>query len=362
MNSAKQGLKIQPQDIRKILVVNLGGIGDVLLSTPAVMALKSHFRQASLYLLVVGRVTPLVKTLAYVDKVFIFEPGNPLLYGLGNLKNILSLRKEKIDLAINMRTLVSDSSAVKLKFLLNVINPKIKAGRNTTGRGGFFDIAIPEEEIGEKFEMDYDIEMAEALGAKVTGRAIDFEIDPPSIQKVDTILANSVISDGEILIGIHPGGKPAHRWPEQNFSEVMIRLNRQINCSFVMTGSKDEYALAERIMRKSSVRALNLAGKLNIAELGGVLKRCNLYISNDTAAMHIAAIVHTPLVALFGPGYVSRYNPKKIFEQAIVLYQKADCSPCNKFACKALKCLKAISPQQVLEASLGLLGDRYSVL
>lgn len=360
MDSAKQGLKIQPQDIRKILVVNLGGIGDVLLSTPALRALKSHFRQASLYLLVVGRVTPLVKTFPYVDNVFIFELGNPLLYGLGNLKNILVLRKEKIDLAINMRTLVSNSSAAKIKFLLKFINPKIKAGRNTAGRGEFFDIAIPEEEIGEKFEMEYDIEMAEALGAKVIGRAIDFEIEPSSTQKVNTLIVKSGDSDNEILIGIHPGGKPAHRWPEENFSEVMIRLNRQINCSFVMTGSKDEYALVERIIRKSKVKALNLAGKLNIAELGEVLKRCNLYISNDTAAMHIAAIVRTPLVALFGPGYVSRYNPQKIFEQVIVLYQKADCSPCNKFACKALKCLKAINPQQVLEASLSLLGDRYS--
>ena len=327
----------------------------MLISTPAVKALKSHFTNALLYFLVVGRVQESVKALPYIDNVFIFELSNPLLYGSGNFKNLLKLRKEKIDLAINMRTLVSKSSAGKIKFLLSVINPKIKAGRDTAGRGKFFDITISEEEVGDSYEMDYDIEMVQVLGAQVVDKTIDFKIDAESIEKVKGLLGSNGISESEILIGIHPGGKPSHRWQEQNFSEVMRQLYRQLNCRFVITGSTDEYALVERIIRKSNVKALNLAGKLNIPELGALLKRCELCISNDTASMHIAAIVHTPLVALFGPGYVRRYNPQKIFDRAIVLYKKADCAPCNKFSCKSMKCLKDISVDEVFQAAVRLL-------
>ncbi len=348
-------MKVESENIKRILVINLGGIGDVLISTPALRALKEHFSGCQLYLLVVGRVAGIVRDLPYVDKVFVFEVERPWLNLFANLKNILELRKLRIDLGINMRTLVSWSSARKVKFILGLISPRIKAGRDTSGRGDFFDIKIPEEDIGDKYEMEYDLEIVRALGAKADNRQIDFVIDPESLKSADKLLRDNGIKESDILIGIHPGGKPSHRWPLGNFVEVMKTIQQKTGGKFFVTGSLEETKLAESLLRESGINGLNLSGKLTIRELAAVLKRCNLYITNDTGSMHIAAILRRPLVAVFGPGYINRYDPRHIDPNAAVLYKKIYCAPCNKEQCLPLACLRAISVEEVVKESVPLL-------
>lgn len=333
----------------KILIINLGGIGDLLLSTPALRALKSWFQRSEICLLVVPRVHQLASELPYVDEAFAFHTA--AIKSPHNLRTLLVLRRKKFDLAINMRTLVTERSAKKFKVLLEVIKPKTKVGRDTEGRGCFFDIRIPESDIGEKYEMEYDIDTIKALGVKVIDKSIDFHIDDKNMQKVNEILRKERVGEGDILIGIHPGGQPSRRWPLEKFSKVMEEINEQISSKFAITGGKDEVHLVHELIEMTNVNAINLVRKLDIKELGALIKRCNLYISNDTGSMHIAAILKTPLVAIFGPGDITRYDPGNISDQVAVLYKKVDCSPCNKVRCSNLKCLKTISPREVVEAT-----------
>jgi ADP-heptose:LPS heptosyltransferase len=346
-------------NIKKILVINLGGIGDLLISTPALRAIKERFPGSCLYVLVAGRVKEAVADLGYIDDVFIIEPDRPWRKFFVNAGNLLKLRAAKIDLAINMRTMVSDSGAVKIQWIMNVINPGIKVGRDTAGRGGFFDINIPEQDIGEKYEMDYDIETAQALGAEVADRKIDLVVGPENQKRADDILKDHGIDRSDTVIGVHPGGKPSHRWPPDNFALVIKNLAQEFPLSrFVITGSPDEAALAERIIDKSGVKAANLAGRLTIRELAAVLTRCRLYIVNDTGSMHIGAIMHVPMVAIFGPGYLKRYDPRNISPEAVVLYRKEACSPCNKSACESMKCLVSIPAEEVTGAAKDVLNRK----
>jgi heptosyltransferase-2 len=350
--------KLQPSEVKKILVVNFGGIGDILLSTPALRALKKGYPEAKLYLLVTRRVRVVVKELVYIDRVFCLEVTHPWRYGWYNLLALLRLRKECIDLAVNMRTLVSQGSVLKMRMVLALIRPKIKAGRDTAGRGAFFDVTVPEEEIGSKYEMDYDIALAEALGGRTEDRKIDFKVDGESRQALKVLLAQAGIKDSDVLVGIHPGGRPSRRWPAQNFALVMQEIQRKTNCVFVLTGARDEGKLAEEIIRLSKVAAINLSGKLDLGLLGVFLERCNLYISNDTGPMHIAAILQAPLVAILGPGCFSRYNPATLSPDAVVLYKPSVCSPCNKFRCRSLVCLRNITVEEVAAAGFKLLKPK----
>lgn len=337
----------------KILIINLGGIGDVLLSTPAVRNLKSSYHQAKISLMVVPRVYGAVSDLPYVEQVIILDSCAKSFFK--NLRALFLLRRKEFDLAINMRTVVSRKSGKKIKILLDIINPKIKVGRDTEGRGYFFDITIPEPDTGKKYEMEYDIEMVKALGVDVVDRGIDFHIDDGNIRRVDEILRNEGVCEGDILIGIHPGGKPAHRWALRNFSKVIGEIHKKIPCKFVVTGAKDEVHLVRKLIEITNTNAINFAGELNIKELGALIRRCDLYISNDTGSMHIAAILKTPLVAIFGPGDITRYDPRNISDEAVVLYKKVDCAPCERSKCESMKCLKAISPGEVVESTLKLL-------
>lgn len=339
----------------KILIVNLGGIGDVLLSTPALRALKNNFPQAQISILVVPRVYEIVKGLSYIDNIFIFYKGYSPISLFKNFFTLLALRKRHFDLLLNMRTIVSEKSARKIKFLINIIHPKLKVGRDTDGRGNFFDLKIPETYKGQKYEMAYDIETVEALSAEVADRSIDFKVDNASIEKIEKILEKEGIYRDDLLIGIHPGGRNSRRWPLENFSQVIAEIYKKISCKFVITGGKDEVSLVAKLVKMTNPKVINLANQLNIRELGALIKRCNLYISNDTGPMHIAAILEAPLIAIFGAGDVIRYDPRNIFGKAEIFHKKVECATCEKNKCKSLQCLIKISSEEVIKTALHFL-------
>lgn len=345
--------------MKHILIINLGGIGDLLLSTPALRALRKAHPEAEISVLATAGVYEIVKSLSYIDKVFTFnlEYGKifPFSKSLRNLKILSILRKKQFDVAINMRTLVSDRGARKVKILLAIIRPGMKVGRDTEGRGYFFDIKIPETIVGTKHEMEYHIDTVKALGAEVIDRTIDFEIDEESIENVNKILEEDISKD-VILIGFHPGGRPSRRWPIENFVKVAEDVHKRISCKLVATGGESEISLIKELVRASHAEIINLAGMLSIKELGALIKRCNLFVSNDTGPMHISAILGTPLVAIFGPGDIAHYDPRNISDKAVVLYEKVDCAPCAKIKCQTIKCLKKIHPEEVIEATLGLVS------
>ncbi|MDD2689993.1 MAG: glycosyltransferase family 9 protein [Candidatus Omnitrophica bacterium] len=353
---------MQPKYFKNILVINLGGIGDLLLSTPALCALKNNYSQARITLLVIPRAAELARELSYVDQTYIFKPCFGLDALWGDLKTLLVLRKKEFDLAINMRTLVSKISALKINILLGIINPEVKAGRDTEGRGRFFDIKIPETDKGDKYEMEYDIDTVRALGAQEFNRNLAFNIDKSDEEKISSILKRESINESDILIGVNPGGTPSRRWPVENFSNAIAHISKETRCKFILTGTGNESSLAKRIIEllNNDTNIIDVTGQLSIKELGALIKRCNCFISNDTGPMHIAAILKTPLVAIFGPGYLSRFDPRNISERVVLLYKETECAPCNKKTCWSMKCLKAISPDETVKAVLGLL-KRYSL-
>jgi len=343
----------------RILLINLGGIGDILLSLPAIGAICNHFSGAKITVLVPKRAGSILKFLPYVNEIATLSVNKRdgfMISGiLSNITTLLSLRKKHFDLAVNMRTLVSRKSALKIKLLMNIISPSIKAGRDTSGLGNFFDLKIPETLLGDKSEAEYDMDLAVALGAKRSESGPSFKASVDSYKAANNLLSREGVSESDILIGIHPGGIPSRRWPIKNFISVIAKLSREVSATFVITGDASDKRLADKIMAKIPAKAVNFSGKTDFLELTALIKRCVLYISNDTGPMHIAALLKVPLIALFGPGYIKRYDPSGISDKVIVLRKDVDCAPCDKFNCPSLKCLKAISVDEVVSAALELL-------
>ena len=341
---------------RKILVVNLGGIGDLLLSTPALRSIKNDLKPLSLSLLTVPRVYDLARTLGYIDRVYLLEKRASPAGIWRNISMLSRLRKERFDLAINMRTMATKRGAFIMKWLLWAIRPALKAGRDTNGRGGFFDIKIDEAMPGDKYEMDYDIDIAKALGARVTDRSLDIKADTESLKRVKGRMEDSGIKPGGLLIGMHMGGMPSRRWPAENYFEFMKKVSGKSDCKFLITGEGRDYNIMADLNKKTGLKIFDMTGGLDIKELTALISLCDLYVSNDTGPMHIAAALQTPLVAIFGPGNLARFDPRNISDKAAVLYKKADCAPCEKKRCRTRDCLQAISPREAVEAALSLLN------
>jgi heptosyltransferase-2 len=255
-----------------------------------------------------------------------------------------------------MRTLVSGKSAWEMRLLFAIIGPKVKAGRDTEGRGSFFDITIPESYAGDKYERDYDIEMAVKLGARDVDNRIDYRVDEESREKIARVLGEHGVAGDDVLIVVNPGGAPANRWPLERFTGAINEIYNKTNAKFVITGGAGEAGLALELGENINADAIDLAGKLSVKELSALIERCDLFITNDTGPMHIAAVLRKPLVAIFGPGHITRYDPRKVSDKAAVVYNKVECAPCNRKTCNSMRCLKGIPPGEVVEAALRLLG------
>ncbi len=334
--------------MQKILIINLGGLGDILLSLPALKALRQRHEKAEISLLVMRRVLKMAEKISLIDKAYALSPKAGCF--LANAALLLKLRSRHFDLAINMRSLISDSGAAKLNLLLKIIAPVATAGRDTNGRGSFFDISVPEEEKSDKHEMTYNKELVESLGAKLINSRIDWQVDPLNIKKINALLEKKGIKSEDVLIGIHPGGRVSRRWPLENFLEVINRLSQKSPYKFVISGGPDEKELGGFIERRAKTAVVDLIGRINIEESFALIKRCDCFISNDTGPMHFAAILKTPLVAIFGPGDIGHYDPRVVSEKVIVLKKDIECAPCSKITCDDLKCLKAITPDEVVQA------------
>ena len=338
---------------KKILVINLGGLGDILLSLPALKALRQMEPRAQIHLLVVPRVLKMASRIKEADKIWAIGRGKTGFFE--DFVNLIALRRERFDLALNMRSLISSGGAFKLRILLSLISAGKTAGRNTEGRGGFFDVSVPELEKGAKHELTYNKELIETLGGQVEDENIDWTVSQETLARVNSLLAESGIKESDVLIGIHPGGRLSRRWPEENFLGMIKLLRAEYPCRFVITGTAGEEALGRYLKDNSGGGVINLVDRLNIEGLFALIKRCNCFVSNDTGPMHFAAILKTPLVALFGPGDLGHYDPRAVSKKVIVLKKDTGCAPCSRIKCDDLRCLKAISVEETAGAVKKLL-------
>jgi heptosyltransferase-2 len=334
--------------VRRILIINLGGIGDFLLSTPALRLLKAHFPGARLVFLGVSRVRACVDDSCIFDEVVTLDSGKALDVMRG-------LRAQHFDLAINMRTIVSWAGAAKIFFLFLWIGAKCWIGRDTDGKGFFFHIKIPETLKGGRYEMFYDLDAVSALGADVSRASLSLQVDPDALRQVAEGLEQDGVGPGEALVGIHPGGAYSHRWPLASYASLIGMLQKKIACRVVVTGGPGEEALCEALRKAAGAQVIDRVGKLNFKESVALISKCRLFISNDTGPMHIAAILGVSLVAIFGGGYLTRFDPRKISSRAVVLRYPVSCAPCDRPVCASLKCLRDILPDDVAKAAFKLL-------
>jgi ADP-heptose:LPS heptosyltransferase len=140
-----------------------------------------------------------------------------------------------------------------------------------------------------------------------------------------------------------------------SYASLIGMLQKKIACRVVVTGGPGEEALCEALRKAAGAQVIDRVGKLNFKESVALISKCRLFISNDTGPMHIAAILGVSLVAIFGGGYLTRFDPRKISSRAVVLRYPVSCAPCDRPVCASLKCLRDILPDDVAKAAFKLL-------
>ncbi|WP_324082326.1 lipopolysaccharide heptosyltransferase II [Geomonas sp.] len=340
--------------MRKILVRSVNWLGDAVMITPALGAIRRHFPDAEITVLANPLVSQMFANHPSVDKVITFERGKHR--GLmGRLRLAGQLRQQHFDLAI---IFTNSFEGALIPWLAGI---PLRAGKNSDGRGLLLTHPWPKtlQNTKEHQVLNY-LDMVKFFGipsiAPVLSLATTTEEDGAMAKR----LAAAGIAPGDFVLGVNPGATfgSAKRWYPERFAEVARGLSERWGARVVITGGSTETEMAARIQEQLGAGCLNLAGATSVRELMALIKRCNFFITNDSGPMHIAAAFDVPLVAIFGS--TDHRTTSAFFSHGTIVRHDTDCAPCMKRECPTdHRCMTAVTASEVIEAADALFGKLH---
>ncbi len=337
--------KIHPGAVRRILIRAANWVGDAVMSTPMIRAVRGNFPHAHISILAKPWVAPVFENSPDINKILLYEAGGRHKGISGILQLAKDLRAYDFDMAILVQNAFE---AALISFLAGI---PIRTGYNTDGRTFLLTHAVPmSKEIKKRHQIQYYLGILEGLGLHTFGQEMNLEISVSDRKRAAEILKNLNISDDNGIIGINPGAAygSAKRWPKDRYAQLCRKL-RQIHRDMpvIVFGGPDEAELGREICQWAGEGCFSLAGQTNLGEAMSLIARCRLFITNDSGLMHVAAALHIPQIAIFGPTDYSTTSPADSASRMIRV--PTPCSPCLKQECplKHHQCMKAINVDMV---------------
>lgn len=336
---------------QKIIVVDFGGIGDLVLVIPFLRGLKSAFPTAEVSVLCAERAGQILREQPYIDSLFL----TPISF-FSLLKTGFQLRKKRFDMAINLMPETSYFAAIKMYLLFLLINARQWIGRDTEGRGFFYHIKVPEIKMQMENEVALYGKILKAISDKNFNEQLEFRISQENQKRAGELLKKERNFQNDPLVLINPGSDwPAKRWPIELYAEVIKSLKGIFSrIEFGVIGTQGERGLAHFIKGNVGDRVFILSGKTLLGVLPAVLEKASLVLTNDSGPAHIARAVGTPVVILAGPSAPAFFTIQGKNETRVI-YHPVSCAPCLKVSCNKMDCWKAISVQEVVEVTSQLL-------
>ena len=353
--SKSKNSKVKSQNYKKILIVRTDKIGDLVLSTPVIKAVRDAYPDSHIAAIVRPYAHEIIKDNPYLDEVITYDKAKKGIGILNDLKFILNLRKKKFDLAI----ILHPKNRTHIITFLSGIPQRIGYDKKL---GALLTKKIPHlKEYGLKHEIDYTLDIVRYLGIEPKEKKLCIVPDKSAEKKIDDIFAKNGISKDDTVVTIHPGSScRSKRWSVERFAKVADLLVERYSAKIVIIAGPHDKTFGDRMAELMKARNVNLSGNTTVTQIVSILKRSKLFISNDSGPVHIACAVETPVVAIFGRNdrglSPERWGP--IGKRDIMLHKDVGCEICLAHNCKrGFACLDAISVDDVLAAAEKILGS-----
>ena len=337
---------ISPQHI---LVIKLRYLGDVLLATPVLQALKAAYPAARVTIVVNRGTETILGANPHLDEILPLDRGSiaaqwSFATGLG---------RRRFDLAIDLTD--ADRSA----FLSWMSRATVRIGFNEEQRmRGWCYTTIVSSTPG-KHRVERDLAALQPLGVTATDKTPGLWLTSEDERNAEQLLRRLGVTIHQPLVVIQPGARYWFKaWPPERFAELADRIAAEYGAQILIGGSTEEQHLSQEIISRTQCRPIDTAGLADIRTFAAVLKRSALFVGNDTGAMHIAAAVGTPLVALFGPSNPAEWGPRGRARE--IIHKGLDCRACFHPTCYRGEenCMRLISVEEVLSAVKRLMNVR----
>lgn len=363
MRSGKEFIFKDREEGLKILLINPFGIGDVIFSTPLIDVLKENLPKASLYYICNKRTYAILEKCPKLDGVFIFEKGdykelwkrNKLSFFKEFVSFINRVKKERFDLAIDM------SMGHQYSFFLMLINIPERLGFDYKGRGRFLTRRLKFDGFNDKPIGEYYKDLLRLVNLDVKNFPTRIWWTDKDKDYIDGFFKKEDIKEGDIIIGIAPGGGVSFglanlafkRWPYDKFAKLADLLIKDMNSRVILIWGPGEEGLIDKIVDLMDEKPI-IAPKTDIRESAVLMSRCDSIVCNDSGPLHVAVAAGAKTVSIFGPSDQNVYGPYPKDDNHITVTKDIECRPCyRRFKipdCETLNCLRELDVRDVFLA------------
>lgn len=336
--------------MQKILIVKLRYIGDVLLATPTVRAIKAARPDVRITMMVNRGTEDVLSGNPDIDEIVVLDKGS--LAAQSRL--IAGLWNRRFDTVIDLTD--GDRSA----FLSWVSGASVRIGFNDEHRWrGKYYTEVVQPVPGVQHRIDRDLDALKPLDIQAGSKDPQLWLTPEEMNSADQLLDELGVQRSQPIVVLQPGARYWFKaWPPERFAELADQLTSQYGCQVLIGGSNQDIDLAEQIRQMAKSSPIVMAGRTTIKQFAAIAKKSALFVGSDSGAMHIASAVGAPVVALFGPSnpreWGSRGGPVE------VLYKEIDCRSCFHPTCTKGEenCMRLIAVHEVIAAAQRLIQAR----
>nr|HDM59830.1 lipopolysaccharide heptosyltransferase II [Bacillota bacterium] len=353
--------RMGPREPERILVVKTHAIGDLLMVTPSIAALRRLFAESYLAVLTGRWSADVLLGNPDVDEVIKFP--DELLFRhsvVGLLWLVKRLRAQRFDLA----AIFQASGAVQV--LIALAGVPVRIGFDMNGSGFSLTRRLPWSPNSDRFIGDNYLDLPRELGFSDAAPASVLVLSEREREAAFERYVEPFANRGEMLIAICPGGGrnprdkvSAKRWPADRFAEVALKLAQEFRARVLVLGGTDDEAAVSAVMDRIPFKGIR-PERITLRELACLISFCSLVVTNDSAPVHIAAALKVPCVAVYGPTNPLAVGPP--VDTHYVVKSEVECSPCysnERFpGCDNPICMKEIAVEAVLNQALSALRAR----
>ena len=326
----------------KILVRATNWVGDAIMSLPALRAVRSRFPEAQITILARPFIAPIYKHQEVCDNMMFVDYKDDL---------VGQLRSQEFDVALLLQ------NAFEAAWLAWRAGVPQRIGYARDGRSLLLTNAVPVPKPGEipLHEQYYYLELLRQIGwldSLPDESLIKLKVPQENRQSAADFLLAAGARQNSLRIAIGAGASygSAKCWPPDRFAELANRLQAQTDADAILIGTPAEAAVSSAIAAGMRRPPIDLTGKTSIADLPALLSQCHLFIGNDSGAMHVAAAVGLPVVAVFGP--TDPLGTAPVTPRCNIIQEKPYCSPCFLRRCPTdHRCMTRVTPDAVEAAA-----------
>jgi lipopolysaccharide heptosyltransferase II len=339
--------------IRNLLCVRLDSIGDVLMTTPAIRAFRETLAACRVTLLTSAAGAAVAKYIPEIDETLEFPAAWMKATSSGpqdDLALVRALSERKFDAAVIFTVYSQNPLPAAYLCYLAGIPLRLAHCRENPYRLLSHWQPDPEPERTVRHEVERQLALAASVGCTTGNRRLSFSVPRESLAGISRFRLRNP------FVVVHPGASaPSRRYPPEHYARAMDLIAAESGCEIAFTGEAAERPLVELIRRTMFAPTRSLAGRLGLGELGALIGRANLLVTNNTGPAHLAAALGTPVVDLYALTN-PQHTPWQV--QSRVLFHDVPCRNCYKSVCPAghHDCLRRVEPERVAAAARELMG------